>query len=393
MMKNPIQNLGKTALKLLPCTLTLALLLFLILLQTGTAASAENAAGTEDSEDSLPEYSITLSDAGISTDCESIQTDGSTLTITDAGSYTVSGSLSNGQLRVDAGKDSKVRLILNGVSITNSSSAAIYVLSADKLIISLEDGSSNALSTAGSFVQTDDNNVDAVIFSKDDVTIKGSGSLTVYTSSGHGIVSKDDLKIKGGSITVTSGRKALSCNELLEIDDGTLTLDAGTEGMEAAYILINGGSISIQAKDDGINATLLSDSYSPLVEINGGSVSVVMGSGDTDGIDSNGGLTITGGTVSVSGNSAFDIDGTISYTGGTVIINGKQVDSIPNQMMGGFGGMGRGGMQNMQGLDGNFNNGGGFPGQEGSGNLGGQQSGGFGGMNGGHHGMGGMIQG
>ena len=349
-MFKSISSLRDTAMRALPYFFTICLFFSLMIVMFKDSASAESTGSPE--EESLPEYNIVLSDSGSSSDCSTVTVTGSRITITETGSYHVSGSLSSGQLRVETDSDSKVRLILNGVSITNPDSAAIYVVSADKVVLRLADGSSNTLTTAGSFVQTDENNVDAVVFSKDDLTVSGGGSLTVYTSDGHGIVSKDDLKIKGGNLSVTAGRKALSANDTLTVEDGILSLNAGTEGMEATYVLLNGGSVSIQAGDDGINATWNSDTLSPGVEINGGSISIAMGPGDTDGIDSNGSLIITGGSIDITGSSSFDCDGQVSFTGGTVIVNGQQVDTIPSQMMGG---MGRGGRGNMA-KDGQFNN-------------------------------------
>ena len=376
----------------LPFLLTLMLFLSLMLTMTGPEALAESSgAGAEDED--LPEYSILLSDAQSSSSCSSVIFSGSTVTITEAGSYTLTGSLSDGQICVDTAKENRVRLILDGVSITSSGSAAIYVRSADKVVISLKDGTASTLGNGGSFVQTDENNIDAVIFSKDDLTIKGTGALTISSPAGHGIVSKDDLKIKGGTISVTAARKTLSANDTLTVDDGVLTLNAGTEGMEASNVILNGGSVSVQAGDDGINATWNTDTTRPAVEINGGALTIVMGAGDTDGVDSNGDLAITGGTIDITGNSSFDIDGNVTFTGGMVIINGQQVDSIPNQMMGmgGFGGMGRGGRQNMDGFPGGVSgDGNGFPqAQDGNTDFGGQQPGSFGGMGGGRHGMGG----
>ena len=390
MLKIRNKETGLSLLRSLPFLLTLGLFLSLMLTTIGSEARAEGSQ-SDTEEDTLPEYSITLSDSQSSSSCSSVAISGNTVTITDAGSYTLSGSLSDGRICVDIDKESRVRLILAGVRITSSDSAAIYVRSADKVVILLEDGTDNTLISSGSFMQTDENNIDAVVFSKDDLTIKGNGTLNVTSSDGHGIVSKDDLKIKGGLISVTSARKALSANDSITIDDGNLTLNAGTEGLEANNVVINGGSISVQAGDDGINATFLSDVSRPAIEMNGGSLTIVMGTGDTDGIDSNGDLVMTGGTIDVTGSSAFDIDGSISFTGGTVIINGQQVDSIPNQMMGlgGFGGMGRGGRQNMGGSPEEAFSGenGFFPGQAADGNFNGQQFDrpeSFGGMNGGH---------
>ena len=391
-MKSKNNAGGPAFLRGLPFLLTLVLFLSLMLTMVGSEALAE-AGQAETEEEDLPEYSITLNNAQSSSSCSSVIFSGSTVTITQAGSYTLTGSLSDGQILVDAGKESKVRLILDGVSITSSDSAAIYVRSADKVVVSLKEGTSSTLSNGGSFVQTDENNVDAVLFSKDDLTIKGDGSLTVSSPGGHGIVGKDDLKIKSGTISVTAARKALSANDTLTVENGVLTLYAGTEGMEASNVIISGGSVSVQAGDDGINATWISDTTRPAVEINGGALTIVMGAGDTDGIDSNGDLAITGGTIDITGNSSFDIDGSVTFTGGTVIVNGQQVDTIPNQMMGmggfgGMGGMGRGARQNMDGFQSGASGvGNGFPqGQDGGSAYEGQQPGGFGGR----HGMGGF---
>ena len=105
-----------------------------------------------DEEENLPAYNIELRDQASSSDCESVQIAGDTITITEAGEYSVTGSLSDGQIRVETDKESKVRLTLNGVSITNTDSAAIYVVSADKLVIRLADGSENSLNSVGQFL-------------------------------------------------------------------------------------------------------------------------------------------------------------------------------------------------------------------------------------------------
>ena len=127
----------------------------------------------------------------------------------------------------------------------------------------------------------------------------------------------------------------------MQIDGGSLTIQAA-EGIEGTYIQLNDGTLSIQATDDGINAGRKSSAYTPTVEINNGDITVTMGAGDTDGIDSNGNIIVNGGTIRVTGNSTFDYDGAAQYNGGIIIANGQQVASIPNQMMGGRGGFGGG---------------------------------------------------
>jgi len=128
-----------------------------------------------------------------------------------------------------------------------------------------------------------------------------------------------------------------------------------SEGIEGTYVKVNGGTIKISASDDGINAASKSTDYSVTVEINGGDITINMGQGDTDGIDSNGNLYINGGTVNITGQSAFDYDGEAKYTGGKMIVNGEETTTITNQMMGGgMMGGGPGGMQGGQAPNGNM---------------------------------------
>ncbi len=316
--------------------------------------------------------------------------DGQNVSITEEGVYLISGSASEATILVEAEDSAKVQLVLDGVTITNSSAPCIYVKSADKVFITTTEGSTNALSVTGAFTADGDTNTDGVIFSKDDLTLNGLGTLEI-TSSDNGVVSKDDLKIAGGSYVVNCSGTAFeahdsvvvadgtidiqSCNDGLhaendeddttgyiyigggtlsikaaddaihattyaQVDGGTLNITAA-EGIEATQIQINGGTINISASDDGINAATKSKSIgTPCVEFNGGETTIVMGQGDTDGVDSNGNITVNGGTLSISGQSTFDCDGTATVNGGTIIENGKETNTITNQMMGGRGGFG-----------------------------------------------------
>ena len=325
---------------------------------------------------------ITLSGTGASASSDGVQISGSTVTITAAGTYVLSGILDNGSVIVNAAKDDKVQLVLDGAEINSDTFAAIYVVQADKVFITLAEGSVNTLTNGGSFVQIDDNDVDAVIFAKDDITFNGSGivgkdevtvtggtyeissakcairgkdsiaisdgsfTINAGTDGLHAENSDDDtlgnIYIAGGSFTIHAGDDAIHANTLLQIDGGEITVSAA-EGLEGTYIQINGGEISISASDDGVNAGKKSSAYTPTFEMNDGTLTVVMGQGDTDGIDSNGNVIVSGGTIDVTGQSTFDYDGTAQYNGGTIIVNGQQVNSIPNQMMGGGMG-GNGGM-------------------------------------------------
>ena len=176
--------------------------------------------------------------------------------------------------------------------------------------------------------------------------VKAGGSLDISGGTwtldtlDDAIHANGSLRIAAGDFTVNSGDDAIHADEKAEIAGGTLRLTA-REGIEATYVLISDGDITIEATDDGINATRTSAAYTPTVEISGGTLAVTMGPGDTDGIDSNGNLIISGGTISVNASSPFDYDGSGSFTGGTVYVNGQQVSTLSNQMMGGgFGGRG-----------------------------------------------------
>ena len=311
---------------------------------------------------------------------------GQDIHITAAGVYVLTGSAANATVYVEAGEDDKVQLVLCGLTVTNSSFPVIYAKTADKVFVTVSEDS--RLSVTGAFTADGSVNTDGVIFAKCDLVLNGAATLTIVSSE-NGIVGKDDLKITGGTYVITAQSKAIQANDSIRIAGGSFTLTAGTdglhaensgddalgyiyisggsfvlqagddaihatsvvqiddgsftikaaEGIEGTCIQINGGAISIQSSDDGINAAQKSSVCTATVEINGGDITVVMSSGDTDGIDSNGNIIINGGTISVTGSSIFDYDGTAQYNGGTIIANGQQISSIPNQMMGG----GRGG--------------------------------------------------
>ncbi len=318
-------------------------------------------------------------------------TDGQDIHITAEGVYVLTGTAADVTVYVEAEDTAKVQLVLDGVSITNADFPCIYATGADKVFVTVSGDST--LAVTGAFTSDGDTNTDGVIFSRADLTLNGTASLTV-SSTDNGVVCKDDLKITGGTYDITAASKAFEANDSIRIADGVFTVSAGTdgfhaendeddtkgyicieggsftitagddaihavsvvqidggamditasEGIEATYIQLNDGVISITASDDGINAAQKSSAYRATVEINGGDITVAMGAGDTDGIDSNGDIVVNGGTVNVTGNSTFDCDGSAQYNGGTIIVNGQQVDSIPNQMMGGMGGRGsRGG--------------------------------------------------
>lgn len=178
-------------------------------------------------------YEIVLSDSKIESSCDTLLISGSTVTVKSAGTYIISGSLSDGQIIVDAGTEDKVRLVLSGAEIANDSSAPVYVRQADKVFITLAEGSKNTLSMTGQYQAIDENNIDSVIFSKDDLTINGTGELEISAESGHGIVSKDELAICSASLTVTAA-KSRDCRQgRVKAADCTLNLNSGKDGIHA----------------------------------------------------------------------------------------------------------------------------------------------------------------
>ena len=313
---------------------------------TDGAAGGKEAAGEQDTSSDKWYSDRDMEQSPDTSEAKTIEVaDGQTLSITEEGTYILQGTASDCTVLVNA-PEAKVQLILDNVTVTNTSSPAIYVLDADKCFVTTAEGSENALTVSGTFTEDTENDVktDAVIFAKSDLTLNGTGTLTI-SSTDNGITSKDELTVTGGTYNITASGKGLESNDSTAICDGTFTIDA-KEGMESTYVRIDGGTFEISASDDGINAAANSDKNNVQVEINGGTLSIKMGAGDTDGIDSNGDLTINGGNISIECNSPFDYDGTGTLNGGTVAVNGEEVTELTNQFGGGMGkgGMGKEGM-------------------------------------------------
>ena len=226
---------------------------------------------------------INLSDGASTADSDSVVIDGDTITITEEGTYILSGSLTNGQIVVEA-ENAKVQLVLDNADISCETSAAIYVKAADKVFITTTDGSTNTVCTSGEFEAIDDNNIDAAIFSKSDLTLNGAGSLEVTCENGHGILSKDDLVITSGEYVVDAGKHALSGKDSVRIAGGTFDLTAGRDGIhsentdeeEKGFVYIENGSFTITSDGDGIDASYV-------VEIVDGSFDVTAGGGYENG--------------------------------------------------------------------------------------------------------------
>lgn len=353
---------------------------------TTTAVTADDDMFSDrDYEVGYSDYTtVTLKDNASKADGNGVTIDGNTITVTAEGTYLFTGTLTDGQIVVNVKDTEKVQIVLDNASITSSDSAAIYVKCADKVFLTTAKDSTNTVSSSTT------TNIDAAIFSKEDLTLNGQGTLTVTCDNGHGVVSKDDLKVTSGTYKITAAKKGLDGKDSVRIADGTISITAGTDGIHSdnadetdkGFVYIKGGTISITAGDDGVHATstltikggkiTVKKSYEGLegqaiviaggtmditasddglnaaggnddsasggqqdafqtdtdasVTISGGTLTV---NADGDGLDSNGTLTVSGGTIYVSGptnggNGAIDAGGTASITGGTIIAAGAE---------------------------------------------------------------------
>lgn len=194
-------------------------------------------------------------------DSEAVEISGGTVTIQDEGTYILTGTL-NGMVIVDAEDTDKLQLVLDGVSIKSESSAALYIRQADKVFVTLAPGSENTLSNGGSYTAIDENNIDAAVFSKEDLTLNGSGSLNIQAAAGHGIVSKDDLVITSGTYQITALSHGLSGKDSVRIAGGSFNIASGKDGIHAenaddaslGFAYLSDGTFVISSEGDGISA-------------------------------------------------------------------------------------------------------------------------------------------
>lgn len=285
---------------------------------------------------------ITLKGDSVECSSGSVQISGTTVTITEEGTYILSGTLDDGMIIINTDKKEKIQLVLDGVTILSETSAPIYIQQTDKVFLTLASDSVNSLSNGGTFTAIDENNIDAVIFSKEDLTMNGSGVLTVTSPAGHGIVSKDSLTITSGTYEINSASHGMTGKDDVSIANASFTITAGKDGIhgenaddtELGFVYIESGNFEISAEGDGISA-------SAHLQIQGGSFDITTGGGSENGdqqsSDSwgdfmggrnpggNGGGGFGGGSMGGSSSSASDEDST-SIKGikadGDLVING-----------------------------------------------------------------------
>lgn len=250
-----------------------------------TSLDAAKQAGF-DENDTLTSWSKEQSTAilwrasGASIDGSGAAAEGGVVTITEAGTYVVSGTAAEGQLVVNAPKDAVVHLVLNGTQISSKDSSAIYVKEADKTIVTLQEGTDNIVSDGAAYTDTSEDAPTAAIYSKGDLTINGSGKLTVRGNAKDGITGKDDVKLMSGVIDVQAADDGVVGRDLFAVKDGSLTIKAGGDGVKTTNdtdsdkgnIAIAGGTFNITSANDGIQAA------SSLL-IGGGTFHIVSGGG------------------------------------------------------------------------------------------------------------------
>ena len=384
--------------------LALALMLTLSLSSCGSAAassdlgSSVNAASTEAADNAVSKSemfterdlsgdydeseaeTITLSGGSAKTSAASgVSIDGSVITISAEGVYIVSGTLTEGQIIVDADDAAKVQIVLKDASITSSDSAAIYVKSADKVFVTLAEGTENSLANGGSFTADGDTNIDGAVFAKDDITFNGSGSLTIESPAGHGVVGKDDVKFAGGTYTITAAKHGVQANDSVRMAESDVTVTSGSEKdgihvsddadeeegtVSDSFFYMADGSLTITSGDDGIHADaavnieggtiVVNESYEGIeglsISISGGSTTVTA---SDDGLNAAGGnssagsqtfgsddwgggapggmndggtagsIVISGGTNHITaGGDGIDSNGSVEISGGYTVVEG-----------------------------------------------------------------------
>ena len=240
------------------------------------------------------------------------------LTLTEAGDYVLSGTLTDGSVIINAPEDAKLHLILNGAHIASQSAAALYVISADKVFVTLADGSENGVSAAGDSAEDDYANVDAAIFARCDISFNGSGSLSISSAKGHGIVSKDDLVFTGGSYMIQAANHGISGKDSIRIADGSFVVTAGKNCLDSdndkdsnkGFIYIAGGSFDLSSGNDACHCFGDFDFLAGSMEI----------SAADDGVHSDAALSVSGGSITIS--LCYEgLEGvTVDISGGTIDI-------------------------------------------------------------------------
>lgn len=302
----------------------------------------------------LADGNITLSPDGSTSTDASVRIDGQTVTITQAGTYQIAGTLDDGALIVESGENAKITLVLGGVSIKNSTGAAIQIATADDVTIELSEGTTNVLQSGEEVdIATATESKEAsggALQSKADLKIKGRGSLTVLGYLNNGIHCTKDLKIKNGNISVTALGHGIKGKNSVTVSGGTVTVTSGKDGItsdeteneEKGFVTIEDGEIIITSAGDGVSAETT-------LTVTGGVISIISGGGSANaqqktdnmrdwwdfdnsasddnsasckGLKAGKALVISGGSITIDAqDDALHTDGDMTISGGECILS------------------------------------------------------------------------
>ncbi len=300
-----------------------------------TVSDAESDNG--DSHDDAADYTwdgekavqIVLNGSSATVSAAGATAEGGTVTVSAAGTYVLSGTLSDGQVVVNTTETGMVRLILNGVDITSSSSAPIYIKKADKAMLVLADNTTNKLKDGSSYVYDDaaEEEPNAAVFSKSNLTVYGNGSLAVEARFNDGITSKDGLVISSGTLAVSAKDDGIRGKDYLIVKDGRITVNSSGDGLKSdnendaslGYVLIENGTLTVTAGGDALSAqtdVLIKNGELTLTAGGGSGSYVSESSTSSKGVKAVASLIVDGGTLTV--NSADDA----LHSNGSVTING-----------------------------------------------------------------------
>lgn len=287
---------------------------------TSDMFSNRDLSGEYDQKDAV---NVTLEENKVTASSNNLSFENGVLTVKGEGVYILKGSF-NGQIVIDAKDTEKVQLVLNGVNITTDKACGIFVKNADKFFVTTAENSKNTLSASGDSYTEGDEKVDSAVYSVCDLTFNGNGELSVVSSKGHGIVTKDDLAVCGGKISVDCQNHGLKANDSVRISDGSVIVKSQKDGIhsensddaEKGFVYIENGSFEFSANGDGISA-----SSDILIQNGNFNITTAGNSSDssTKGLKASGEITINGGDFTVT--SAEDG----IHTGGNVLINGGNI--------------------------------------------------------------------
>lgn len=304
----------------------------------GTSATSADNGTTHDADDDstwaeTDVADITLNGDSITTASTAVTIDGTTATITAAGTYRITGTLTDGAILVNTKDEALVRLILNGVSITCSTNSPLAITKGETVAIVLNDGTQNTLTDAATYVFADpeDDEPNAALYSKANLTISGSGSLTVDGNYNDGIASKDGLIIESGTINVTAADDGIRGKDYLVVKSGTITVVSGGDGLKSdndedatlGTIAITAGTLNITAGGDGLAAEtdLLVDGGTISVTCGGGSNAILAEDASAKGLKAGVALVVDHGAIAVdAADDAVHSNGTLAINGGTFTI-------------------------------------------------------------------------